>query len=189
MMREPLLPSNQTPLEAALACVMRPSVAPEILRTLWDADRCPVAWLPWLAWALAVDGWELAESEDARRALVKGSMALHRKKGTPWAVREVIRRLGFGEVAIIEGRSGRRRDGSIVRNGEQLHGKASAWAEYIVKLGVPITRDQADKLWQAIERYAPARSKLAALDYAAVPIRHNGVARRDGQYTRGSITT
>ncbi|OXI76697.1 phage tail protein I [Burkholderia sp. MS389] len=186
---EPLLPSNQTPLEAALARVLRPSVDPEILRTLWDADRCPTAWLPWLAWALAVDGWELAESEDARRALVKGSMALHRKKGTPWAVREVIRRLGFGEVTIIEGRSGRRRDGSIVRNGEQLHGKPSAWAEYIVKLEVPITRDQGDKLWRAIERYAPARSQLAALDYAAVPIRHNGVARRDGQYTRGSITT
>ncbi|KVC61641.1 phage tail protein, partial [Burkholderia ubonensis] len=152
MKREALLPANQTPLEAALAKVMRPSVDPEILRTLWDADRCPAAWLPWLAWALAIDGWELAESEDARRALIKGSMALHRKKGTPWAVREVIRRLGFGEVTIIEGRSGRRRDGTIVRNGEQVHGKASAWAEYIVKLDQHITRDQADRLWKAIER-------------------------------------
>ncbi|KVC87938.1 phage tail protein [Burkholderia ubonensis] len=187
MKREPLLPANQTPLEAALATVMRASVDPEILRTLWDADRCPVAWLPWLAWALAVDGWELAESEDARRTLIKGSMALHRKKGTPWAVREVIRRFGFGEVTIIEGRSGRRRDGTIVRNGEQVHGKASAWAEYIVKLDQHITRDQADRLWKAIERYAPARSQLVSLDYSAVPIRHNGVARRDGQYSRGSI--
>jgi phage tail P2-like protein len=186
-MREPLLPANQTPLEAALARVLRPSVDVEVLRTLWDADRCPVAWLPWLAWALAVDGWELAESEDVRRALIRGSMALHRRKGTPWAVREVIRRFGFGEVTIIEGRSGRRRDGAILRNGDQVHGKASAWAEYIVKLGVPIARDQADKLWQAIERYAPARSQLAALDCTAVAIRHNGVARRDGQYTRGSI--
>ncbi|ENG0236324.1 phage tail protein I [Burkholderia multivorans] len=189
MTPEPLLPSNQTPLEAALARVMRPTVQPEVLRTLWDADRCPVAWLPWLAWALAVDGWELAESEDARRALVKGSLALHRKKGTPWAVREVIRRLGFGEVTIIEGRRGGRRDGAFVRNGEQLRGRTSAWAEYIVKLRRPVTRDQADKLWRAIERYAPARSKLAALDYAAVAIRHNGIAVRDGQYTRGSITT
>lgn len=189
MTHEPLLPSNQTPLEAALARVMRPSVDPEILRTLWDADRCPTAWLPWLAWALAVDGWELAESEDARRALVKGSMALHRKKGDAVGGAGGDSAARLREVTIIEGRSGRRRNGSFVRNGDQLHGKASAWAEYIVKLGVPITRDQADKLWQAIERYAPARSKLAALDYAAVPIRHNGVAHRDGQYTRGSITT
>ncbi|MEC4599540.1 phage tail protein I, partial [Burkholderia vietnamiensis] len=93
------------------------------------------------------------------------------------------------EVTIVEGRSGGRRDGAIVRNGEQYRGKAGAWAEYIVKLGRPVTRDQADKLWQAIERYAPARSKLTALDYTAVAIRHNGVATRDGQYTRGSITT
>lgn len=58
---EALLPTNQTSLEAALAQVMRPSVDPKVIRTLWDADRCPAAFLPWLAWSLAVDGWELAE--------------------------------------------------------------------------------------------------------------------------------
>ncbi|MBU9373614.1 phage tail protein I [Burkholderia multivorans] len=185
-MHEPLLPSNQTPLEAALARVMRPSVDPEILRTLWDADRCPTAWLPWLAWAVAVDGWELAESEDARRALVKGSVALHRKKGTPWAIRDVIRRLGFGEVTLVEGRGIRRRDGSATRNGDYLRGDATAWAQYIVKLFRAITRDQAENLKAVLERYAPQRSKLAALDYRAAPIRHNGVALRNGKYNRGS---
>jgi phage tail P2-like protein len=187
-MRDALLPSNQTPLEAALAVVMVPKVDPEILRSLWDADRCPEGWLPWLAWALAVDGWELAESQDARRALIRGSLALHRKKGTPWAVREVIRRLGFGEVTLVEGRIARRRDGSVVRNGDYVHGRTNAWAEYIVKLRAAITKDQADMLRAALERYAPARSHLASLDYTAVPIRHNGVAVRDGQYNRGSIT-
>ncbi|CAE6810733.1 hypothetical protein R69658_05389 [Paraburkholderia aspalathi] len=185
-MRDALLPANQTPLEAALATVMAPRVDPEVLRTLWDADRCPAGWLPWLAWALAVDGWGLAESEEARRALIKGSLALHRKKGTPWAVREVIRRLGFGEVELVEGRLPRRRDGSITRNGDYVHGRANAWAEYIVKLQRPVTRDQANKLKVMIERYAPARSLLASLDYTAVPIRHNGTATRNGQYNRGS---
>ncbi|MCX4139360.1 phage tail protein I [Paraburkholderia sp. SEWSISQ10-3 4] len=186
-MRDALLPANQTPLETALATVMAPQVDSEVLRTLWSADRCPLAWLPWLAWALAVDGWELAESEDAKRALIKGSLALHRKKGTPWAVREVIRRLGFGEVEIVEGRLARRRDGSITRNGDYVHGRSNAWAEYIVKLRQPVTRDQADKLKAMLERYAPARSQLASLDYSAVPIRHNGVAIRNGQYNRGSV--
>jgi phage tail P2-like protein len=186
-MRDALLPSNQTPLEAALAAVMAPRVDPEILRTLWDADRCPAAWLPWLAWALAVDGWELAESETAKRSLIKGSLALHRKKGTPWAVREVIRRLGFGEVDLVEGRRIRRRDGSAIRNGDHLHGRQGAWAEYIVKLRRSVTRDQADSLRAMLERYAPARSQLAWLDYTAVPIRHNRVAIRNGQYNRGSF--
>ncbi|ORC47102.1 phage tail protein I [Burkholderia sp. A27] len=186
-MRDALLPANQTPLETALAIVMAPRVDPEILRTLWDADRCPAGWLPWLAWALAVDGWELAESEDAKRALIKGSLALHRRKGTPWAVREVIRRLGFGEVELVEGRLARRRDGSITRNGDHVHGRANAWAEYIVKLQQPVTRDQADSLKAVLGRYAPARSLLALLDYTAVPVRHNGVAMRNGQYNRGSV--
>lgn len=187
MMSEPLLPANQTSLEAALAKVMRPSVDPEILRTLWDADRCPAAWLPWLAWALAVDGWELAESDAARRTLIKGSMSLHRKKGTPWAIREVVRRLGFGEIDIVEGRLIRRRDGSATRNGDWVHGRSSAWAEYIVKLRRPVTVDQADNLRRMIERYAPARSQLTTLDYTAAALRRNGDARRDGQYSRGTI--
>ena len=187
-MREPLLPANHTPLEAALAAVLAPGVDTEILRTLWDADRCPIAWLPWLAWALRVEGWELAESEEAKRAMIKGSLALHRKKGTPWAVREVIQRLGFGEVDLVEGRVARRRDGSITRNGDHVHGRTNAWAEYIVKLKQPITRDQADNLIAVLERYAPARSRLVSLDYTAVPIRHNGTATRNGQFNRGSVT-
>lgn len=187
-MSHPLLPSNQTPLEAALAHVMRPSVDPDVIKTLWDADRCPVRLLPWLAWAMAVDGWELAESEAAQRSLIKNSLAMHRKKGTPWAVRQIIRSLGFGEAVIVEGRLIRRRDGSTTRNGDYVHGAVNAWAQYIVKLGRPITKDQAAMLRSAIGRYAPGRSELVALDYTEAALRHNGLARRDGQFTRGTVT-
>ncbi|QCU54391.1 phage tail protein I [Burkholderia pseudomallei] len=189
MTTEALLPTNQTSLEAALAQVMRPSVDPNVIRTLWDADHCPAAFLPWLAWSLAVDGWELAESDDARRELIKSSLAIYRKKGTPWAIREIVRRLGFGEVDIQEGRQIKRRDGSVKRDGRYLHGGSTAWAEYIVKLRRPVTRDQGENLKRAIERYAPARSRLAWLDFSEVAIRHNGVAIRNGQFTRGVIGT
>ncbi|KWB41702.1 phage tail protein [Burkholderia cepacia] len=189
MTTEALLPTNQTSLEAALAQVLRPSVDPNVIRTLWDADRCPAAFLPWLAWSLAVDGWELAESEEARRALIKSSLAIYQKKGTPWAIREIVRRLGFGEIDIQEGRQIKRRDGSAKRDGRYLHGGSTAWAEYIVKLRRPVTRDQGENLKRAIERYAPARSRLAWLDFSEVAIRHNGVATRNGQFTRGVIGT
>ncbi|WP_414451510.1 phage tail protein I [Burkholderia sp. 22PA0099] len=186
---ERLLPTNQTSLEAALAQVLRPSIDPDVIRTLWDADRCPSAFLPWLAWSLAVDGWELAESEDARRALIKSSLAIHQRKGTPWAIREIVRRLGFGEIEIQEGRRIKCRDGSAKRDSRYLHGGAAAWAEYIVKLRRPVTRDQGENLKRAIERYAPARSRLVWLDFSEVAIRHNGVATRNGQFTRGVIGT
>ena len=45
---------------------------------------------------LGADGYWLAESDDARRKLIKGAYELHRYKGTPWAIREIVRRLGFG---------------------------------------------------------------------------------------------
>ena len=47
--------------------------------------------------------WGLAESNGTKRALIKGSIELHRYKGTPWSIREVFRLLGFGEVVIHEG--------------------------------------------------------------------------------------
>jgi len=77
-----------------------PTVDPNVIRTLWDANRCPVAFLPWLAWSLAVDGWELAESEEARRELIKSLPAIYQKKGTLQAIREIVRCLGFDEVDI-----------------------------------------------------------------------------------------
>jgi phage tail P2-like protein len=184
-----LLPPNATPLEvrtaAALAVV---DAIPIPIRDYWDPDKCPSELLPYLAAEVSVDGWELAESDDARRALIKSAIPLHQKRGTPWAIREVIRRLGFGEVTLVEGRRVRRRDGTATRNGDYLHGDPTAWAQYIVKLSRAITRDQAENLKAVLERYAPQRSMLAALDYRAAPIRHNGVASRNGQYNRGSAT-
>ncbi|AOK51423.1 phage tail protein I [Burkholderia stagnalis] len=183
-----LLPPNATPLERRAATALAASVdLPVPVRGYWNPDDCPAALLPYLAAEVSVDGWELAESDDARRALIRSAIALHQKRGTPWAIREVIRRLGFGEVTIVEGRRVRRRDGSARYNGDYVHGRETAWAEYIVKLSRPITRDQADNLKAVLERYAPRRSMLASLDYREAPIRYNGFARRDGQYNRGSI--
>lgn len=130
--------------------------------------------------------WQLAESDEAKRNLVKNAAQLHRYKGTPWAVREVIRLLGFGEVTLQEGMNNRLRDGSITRNGSYVHGDPSAWALYRVVLQRAITNDQAALLRRLLLSVAPARCRLVTLDYQSVAIRHNGVARRDGQYNHGS---
>lgn len=136
--------------------------------------------------SLVGDGWELAESDEARRTLIRGAIELHRYKGTPWAIREVIRRLGLGEVEIIEGLAGRVRDGSITRNGLYVHGDPNAWAKYRVILQRPITNGQATQLRALLDSYAPARCHLASLEYQAAANRHNGTIRRNGQFNRGS---
>ena len=130
--------------------------------------------------------WLLAESEDARRNLLKNSVELHRYKGTPWAIREIIRLLGFGEVQLQEGLGGRTYDGSINFNGLYVYGAPRAWAAYRVIFAEPITNDQADLIRRMLSTIAPKRCRLASLEYQAVAIRYNGSARYDGLYNHGS---
>lgn len=130
--------------------------------------------------------WMLAESVGARRNLIKSAAELHRYKGTPWAVREVIRLLGFGEIVLQEGLGNQVRDGSINRDGAHVHGDPASWPLYRIFLNQPITNDQAALVRRLLLSVAPARCRLASLDYSSAAIRHNGLARRDGQYNHGS---
>ncbi|MGH8350861.1 MAG: phage tail protein [Pseudomonas sp.] len=130
--------------------------------------------------------WLLAESDDAKRNLINNAGELHRYKGTPWAIREVIRLLGFGEVILQEGLNNQVHNGVILRDGSHVHGDPSAWALYRVFLQRPITNDQAALLRRLLLSVAPARCRLVSLDYQSVAVRHNGFARRDGQYNHGS---
>jgi phage tail P2-like protein len=53
-----LLPPNATASEIALDdSTARLSVVVDIEK-LWNVATCPVALLPWLAWALSVDEWK-----------------------------------------------------------------------------------------------------------------------------------
>lgn len=152
-------------------------------------DLVPVELLELLAekWSVTgYDGWLLAESIEAKRKLIKRAVELHRYKGTPWAMREIIRQLGFGEVEIIEGLFDKRHDGSFLRDGVYYHGDRSKWAHYRVILQQAITNDQADLLRKTLRVFAPARCVLASLDYRRAALRHNGMAIRNGRFNRGT---
>jgi phage tail P2-like protein len=182
-----LLPPNRTPLEAALAGVADRDLSTDGLRHLWSAVHCLAAALPWLSWTLSVEAWHEAKSDDARRALILNSIEIHRRKGTPWAIRLLIRSLGFGEVDILERVGGRTHNGTIRRNGIYPHASlATTWATYMVSFQRPITNAQAERLRKLLPSVAPARCHLVALRYAAVANSHNGATRRDGVYNHGS---
>ena len=152
-------------------------------------DLVPVAFLELLAekWSVTgYDGWLLAESTEAKRKLIKRAVELHRYKGTPWAIREIVRRLGFGEVEIVEGLSNKKHNGEIRRDGSYTHGHTDRWAYYRIIMTNTITNDQAALLRRTLRAFAPARCVLAALDYQHVSLRHNGQALRDGTFNRGT---
>lgn len=182
-----LLPPSRTPLELALAEASTLDLDTDGLRHLWSAMHCLVPLLPWLSWTLSVEAWHEAKSDDARRALILNSIEIHRRKGTPWAIRLLIRSLGFGEVTIIERVGGRTHNGGIRHDGEFPHASlAATWATYKIVLERPITNVQADRLRKLLPSVAPARCHLVGLRYATVANSHNGATRRDGAFNHGS---
>lgn len=91
-----LLPPNAKQLERlaaeALAQIER---VPVPIRDLLNPDRCPVQFLPYLAWAFSVDRWDSEWSEATKRQVIKGSYFIHSRKGTIGALRRVVEPLGY----------------------------------------------------------------------------------------------
>lgn len=94
---------------------------------------------------LGLEGWDYATTEAEQRALIKQAVELHRYKGTPWAVRQGIRRI-HPDVDIEEWQD---------YGGEPYHFRFK-YNEQEVHL----TLFQALKLYYAIESLKSLRSKL-----------------------------
>lgn len=86
-----LLPHNATQLERALEAAADLGLDPDIIRGVADSARCPPNFLPWLAWAWKVEGWEAAYIDDQRRALIREAIPVHKTKGTVGAIRRVLK--------------------------------------------------------------------------------------------------
>ncbi|MBK4990214.1 phage tail protein I [Pseudomonas sp. S36] len=86
-----LLPLNSTLLERVLEAARDHDLDPDIIRGVADSARCPANFLPWLGWALKVEGWEAAYTDDQRRELISEAIPVHRTKGTVGAIRRVLK--------------------------------------------------------------------------------------------------
>lgn len=97
-----LLPPNATQLERNLAKAGAAIESiPVPLRDLWNPDKCPVEWLPFLAWTFSVDRWDPAWPVATKRAVIKSAYFVHKKKGTIGALRRVVEPLGY-LIRVIE---------------------------------------------------------------------------------------
>ncbi|MGV6473534.1 phage tail protein I [Azotobacter vinelandii] len=188
-MSSALLPPNSTGLERALAEVAAlDHLSPETVRRLWNPQTCPASLLPWLAWALSVDFWDDAWPLERQRAVIAGSIAWHRKKGTPWAVKEALAAIGYPDSQLIEHHTlhgawqaagGELLDGTghldgtgdLSAPGGVFRVTTRHWAEYVVRLNVgevAWSRARQREAMALCNAYAPARSQLAALIVAAL---------------------
>jgi len=96
-----LQPSNATPFEIALehALALLTEI-PNPIDTLWDPWKCPVQFLPWLAWQYSVDYWRGDWSETVKRQVIDAAYSVHRIKGTLPAIKSGIASLGI-EASIV----------------------------------------------------------------------------------------
>ncbi|EBP4104098.1 phage tail protein I [Salmonella enterica] len=90
-----LPPSASGFMRSTEQATTRPDAIPVALRTLWNPDKCPVALLPYLAWALSVDRWDKNWPEEIKRKTIKASWEIHQKKGTISALKRVVEPFGF----------------------------------------------------------------------------------------------
>lgn len=154
-------------------------------------DLVSTAMLPLLAekWSVTGDdGWLLAETEDAKRNLIKRAVEIHRYKGTPWAIREIFRQLGFGDIDIIENQSLKTWDGELTFEGlETFEHEDMHWAEYKIRLKSPITHDEAERIRRILKNTAPARCHLVSFEFDEVAFRWDGDITFDGNYTFGEV--
>lgn len=182
-----LLPPSSTPLERAIEQTQARFSPAQIVPTLWNAASCPANVLPYLAWALSVDEWDHAWSEEKKRAVIIESRAIHQHKGTPYAIRRALASIGQPDADLIERRDFIRCDGSALADGK--HSCGGRWATFYVKLIRPITVSgayQVKRLLAAVKRNCV---HLIAIDFAAAAFRCDGSIRCNGEYSCGSVNT
>lgn len=181
-----LLPPNATRLELALEAVLRTLLVIDVpIDLLWSPETCPEAALPVLAWALSVDEWNPNWSVPRQREVIAASIAVHRHKGTPWAVRRALEILGYGSAELIENYGHKLHDGSLTHDGSVTYSAADHWAEYRVNMARPITVAQADRIRAVLAAVAPARCSLKAIGYDRALNLYNRAVLYDGSYTHG----
>ena len=183
-----LLPPNSSWLEHAAAKALAESVnLPVPMRDIWNPDTCPIGLLPWLAWAYSVDEWVDEWTEAQKRATVKESLLIHRRKGTLWSVKRILKNMGFaveiteGLVRRIQYDGGHKFDGSY-----QYGGLENQWASYCVSLvSRPISNAEGAAIYRALAATAPVRCRLEALDFSSNPVKYDRIIRYDGSYKYG----
>lgn len=91
-----LLPTGSSLLEKRAAECLQQAVQNQIeFANLINPRKCPVSFLPYLAWAFSVDYWEDYWGEEQKRQAIIDSYQNHSRKGTVGAVRRIVESLGY----------------------------------------------------------------------------------------------
>ena len=133
-------------------------------------DTAPEASLPYLARQFnvaGVRGWAFMTTVARKRELLKFSIKLGAKSGTPWAIKEVLRIAGYPGVTFQEGVD-KYLDGTWNLDGSVTLG-SEGWAKFIAFVPVELPDDVPESVTNMITaiigEYKPVRSHLMEIVY------------------------
>lgn len=120
---------------------------------------------------MGMEGWSAAETDEARRSLIKGAIELHRHKGTPWAMKQALRNVGYADAVIEEGLPPLRYDGATSYSAEEKYSNGSSWASFRILVDIGENKGAGGAelalLLGMIEDVKPARAVLRDVSYRA----------------------
>ena len=144
-----VLPAHSTAFERALEQASLWVVQNSEIVDIWNPDKAPEKFLPWLAWSVSVDEWDTDWTAERKRAVVRNSVAVHRLKGTKGAVRRALEAMGFG-AEITE----------WFENGAASHRfDIDAYADNAINGGYTIGPKIYAAVARQVDHVKPARSK------------------------------
>lgn len=123
---------------------------------------------------LGYKGWLMCKTVDDQRALLKRAIELHRYKGTAWAIREIVRIVGYEDATIEKRPAVRYRDGSFNHDRSQYRAPHSRpWRAFRVYIelsdGNTLDAAAADLIRGGVLAYKNARSALQRLAFRVKP--------------------
>jgi P2-related tail formation protein len=151
---------------------------------LLDPMRCDARFLQALGKFYGIEYWWVDLTEAEQRDFIMRMPLIKKRRGTLWAVRQVINVIDVN-AQVIEGNFSNLRNGATTRGGLSQHGYLSHWAEFVVIASRAMTNAQATQMRRLIESVAPVRSRLIRIDFRNVANKHDGITLRNGNYNRG----
>ncbi len=117
-----------------------------------------------------LEGWALCNNDSERRALIKRAIQLHRRKGTPWAVKEGLKSVGFGGATLTERLPALTYNGTESFTGLKVYG-ADGWARFTVRLDLGenrgVSATETALIRAVVNEWKNERSHLGAITFAA----------------------
>lgn len=123
--------------------IQKVSALCEVPRLISRIDELSGDALDHLAWQFRVDAWRSDLPAKNKRDLLRGAIAIHRKKGTPWAVEQAMDATGV-PVELEEW---------FEYGGDPYYFRVRVKAE-----DDPLSEDTVDRLMKDIDRYKNVRS-------------------------------